>query len=135
MRYLGIDFGTKRTGLAISDENGRMAVVKDTIIGCGQDEVVERIKETVVTDKVEVVVVGLPLGLNSQHTEMTAEVERFVEKLRAHLGVPVQTFDERLTTAMARKLLQGMKQEDRDKVAAQIMLQNFLDELAYRQAS
>lgn len=129
MRYLGIDYGTKRTGVAISDPQGHMAVVKETIQGDSQQQVIERIRDIVSNDAVEVVVVGLPVNMESDDTEMTDHVMRFVEKLRGHVGVPVQTTDERLTTEMAKKLLRDVKNEERDQVAAQILLQNFLDQL------
>ncbi|MBI2411461.1 MAG: Holliday junction resolvase RuvX [Candidatus Kerfeldbacteria bacterium] len=128
MRYLGIDYGSKRTGLAISDPEGRLAVLKGSISLSSQPEVIDRIKQIIEEDQVESVVVGLPINMSGEPTEMTEHVNRFIEKLRNHVSVPVQTIDERLTTEMAKKLLQGVKNEDRDAVAAQIMLQNFLDE-------
>lgn len=128
MKYLGVDYGTKRTGLAISDGSGRVAVLKETITEDSQDQVIERMKEIVTEDDVECVIVGLPINMDGEPTEMTQQVERFVEKLRNHITVPVQTADERLTTEMAKKLLRGVKKEERDQVAAQILLQNFLDE-------
>ncbi len=128
MKYLGIDYGTKRTGLAISDVSGRVAVLKETVEEDSQDRVIGRIKEIVSEDDVECVVIGLPISMSGEPTDMTEEVERFIEKLRNHVATPVQTTDERLTTEMANKLLRGVKKEERDQVAAQILLQNFLDE-------
>lgn len=130
MKYLGIDYGTKRTGVAVSDENGRMAVVKETIEAEGQQGVIDRIKQILEEDGVQVIVVGVPRNLDNEDTEMTETVQRFIEKLRNHVTIPVQTVDERLTTEMAKTLLRGVKNEDRDKVAAQILLQNFLDQIA-----
>lgn len=130
MKYLGLDFGTKRTGVAVSDNDGRMAVVKETIEVEGQQALIDRIKAIIEEDIIESIVVGLPVGLDSQETQQTETARRFIEKLRNHVTVPVQTVDERLTTEMAKTLLTGVKNEDRDKVAAQILLQNFLDQLA-----
>lgn len=130
MKYLGIDYGTKRTGVAVSDEDGRMAVVKETIEADGQQGVIDRIKEMIEEDAVQAIVVGVPRNLDNEDTEMTETVQRFIEKLRNHVTIPVQTVDERLTTEMAKTLLRGVKNEDRDKVAAQILLQNFLDQIA-----
>ena len=130
MKYLGLDFGTKRTGVAVSDNDGRMAVVKETIEVEGQQAVIDRIKEIIEEDTIESIVVGMPVGLDGQETAQTEAVKRFIEKLRNHVTIPVQTIDERLTTEMAKTLLHGVKNEDRDKVAAQILLQNFLDQLA-----
>ena len=99
-----MDYGTKRTGLSISDVSGRVAVLKETIEEDSQDKVIERIKEIVIDDDVEAVVIGLPVNMNGESTAMTEQVERFIEKLRNHLTVPVQTADERLTTEMAKEL-------------------------------
>ena len=73
--------------------------------------------------------IGLPLNLQGEATLMTTEVQRFVEKLRNHITIPVQMFDERLTSAMADRLLQTVpnKHRKQDQVAAQIILQNYLD--------
>lgn len=128
MKYLGIDFGTKRTGLAVAPD-GRNAVLKETIHSESQNETIARIKEIVNADEIECIVVGHPLQLDSSRTEMTEQVERFVEKLRNHVSIPVQLFDERLTSEMAATLLRGIKDAQRDQVAAQIVLQNFLDQL------
>jgi putative Holliday junction resolvase len=130
MRYLGIDYGTKRTGLAISDDDGRLAVLKGTVQVASQDELISALAEIVAADEIGTVVVGLPTNLAGEPTEMTDQVTRFVEKLRNHLAVPVQTVDERLTTEMAKTLLRDVKDAERDQVAAQILLQNFLDGLA-----
>lgn len=129
MRYLGVDYGRKRTGVAISDAEGRVAVVKETIDADGQQEVINRLRDMVTNDAVNVLVVGVPYNMQGEPTDMTDEVTRFVEKLRGHVTIPVQTIDERLTTEMAKTLLRGMGEERRDQVAAQILLQNFLDEL------
>ncbi len=129
MRYLGVDYGRKRTGVAVSDAEGRVAVVKETIEADGQQEVINRLRDIVTNDAVDVLVVGVPYNMNGEPTDMTGEVTRFVDKLRGHVTIPVQTIDERLTTEMAKTLLRGMGDERRDQVAAQILLQNFLDEL------
>lgn len=130
MRYLGIDYGTKRTGVAISDADGRIAVLKETIESESQNETIARIKEIAEAEQIDVIVVGMPKNMGGEHTEMSAEVERYIAKLRDHLKIPVQIVDERLTTEMAKKLLHGMKPENKDQVAAQILLQNFLDAIA-----
>lgn len=129
MKYLGIDFGTKRTGVAISDAGGKIAVVKETIEAESQQSVVDRIKEIVLEDEVERIVVGMPVNMEGEKTDMSEQVERFIENVRNHVDVPVQTTDERLTSEMADKLLRGVKNEERDQVAAQIFLQNVLDDL------
>jgi len=129
MKYLGIDYGARRTGVAISPD-GRVAVVKEVIHADSQNETIERIKELVAQDEIECIVVGRPVSMTNNPTEMTDAVQLFVEKLRNHLTIPVQTVDERFTTDMADKLLRGVNHQERDQIAAQILLQNFLDSLS-----
>lgn len=129
MKYLGIDYGMKRTGVAVTNTEGTMAVLKETIEADGQMAVIDRIKEIVEEDAIESVVVGVPRNMQNEDTEMTEHVERFIEKLRNHVTIPVQSIDERLTTEMAKTLLRGVSNEKRDSVAAQILLQNFIDQL------
>lgn len=129
MKYLGIDYGTKRTGLAISNDSGTVAVVKEVVVGRGQQDVIACIKKIVDDEKVNAVVVGLPLRADSTRSKTTEIIERFIAKLANHLAVPVQTFDERLTSVMADKISPHRKHQPRDHVAAQILLQNFLDQL------
>lgn len=130
MRYLGIDYGTKRTGVAISDADGRIAVLKETIESESQNETIARIKEIADAEQIDVIVVGMPKNMDGERTEMSDEVDRYIAKLRDHFTIPVQIADERLTTEMAKKLLHGVKPEKKDQVAAQILLQNFLDAIA-----
>ncbi len=128
MKYLGIDYGLKRTGVAVSDTAGRVAVIKETITSEGQQGVIDRIKSIIEDDSVDVVVVGRPTNMDNGDTEQTEITDRFVEKLRNHIDKPVQVTEERLTTEMAKTLLQGVEMEKRDQVAAQILLQDFLDQ-------
>lgn len=129
MKYLGIDYGTRRTGVAVSPDS-RVAVVKEVIHSASQNKTIERIKQIVVEEGIECIVVGLPVSMGNNPTEMTDKTKLFVEKLRNHVTIPVQTVDERFTTEMAEKLLRGIKHEERDQVSAQILLQNFLDSLS-----
>lgn len=130
MKYLGIDYGSKRTGVAVSDTAGRVAVLKETIEVGSQQGTIDRLKEIIDQESIDVVVVGRPTNLQDGDTEQTAVADRFVEKLRDHVSIPVQVTDERLTTEMAKTLLHGVPMGQRDQVAAQILLQNFLDQQA-----
>lgn len=128
MKHLGIDYGEKRIGLAISDDDGRQALPKTTIVGMSQSEVLKLLRDFVVEEHIEKIIVGLPVGLSGEETGQTEEVRRFVEKLRNHVEVPVQTFDERMTSEMAKGMLKGADSAKEDQVAAQIFLQDFLDQ-------
>ena len=100
-KVLALDFGSARTGVAVSDPTGTLArpvcVVQKAGTEAGLQQVVDAIRE----HEAEQVVVGLPLTLRGARGEQARATERFVEALRAAVDVPVETFDERFTTALA----------------------------------
>lgn len=124
MRILGVDCGTKRTGLAVSDELGILARELEVVTS---DRALERIQELVSEMEIGRVVVGKPLGMSGQVTQKTQEVGEFTRLLESKLQIPVQTFDERMTTQMALKVPGGDKATD--SLAAQMILQMYLDTL------
>lgn len=129
MKILAIDYGEQRLGLAVSDDNQKIALSKGVLEGLSQTKIIEKIKALVNLEQISVIVVGLPIGLDGQPTAWTEEVKRFAEKLRSHLTIPIQMVDERYTTDMAKTLLAGTGQtkEKKDQVSAQIFLQDYLD--------
>ncbi|NQU41597.1 MAG: Holliday junction resolvase RuvX [Lentisphaerae bacterium] len=133
MRTLGIDYGTRRIGLAISDELGMIAMARETLHIQSVKEAVQRVSEAVVESEASCVVVGLPLNMDGSRGRMVEEVEAFVSKLKELVPIPVETWDERLSSQMAeRTLLEAdMSREKRkrvlDKMAAQAILQGWLD--------
>lgn len=131
MKYLGLDYGKTRVGLALGDDVTKVAVGKGILEGLSQNKLIAKIKAIVNLERIDRIVIGLPLNLAGEATLMTEEVQRFVEKLRNHCSAPVQTFDERLTSQMAESLLTDLPPDKRkiDQVAAQIILQNYLDQL------
>lgn len=131
MRILALDYGQRKVGLAISDEDERVAVTKGTLLGLTQNKLIEKIKALVNLEYIGKILVGIPLSMAGNPTAITEEVKLFVEKLRHHLSVPVQTMDERFTTKVAQELLKNDKRrkEKEDSVAAQVLLQNYLDQL------
>lgn len=130
MKILAIDYGEQRLGLAVSDDDQKVALTKGVLEGLSQTKIIQKIKALVSLDQVGLLVVGLPTGLDGQPTAWTEEVKRFTEKLRSHLSIPVQMVDERLTTSMAKGMLAGTGQTKakKDQVAAQIFLQDYLDQ-------
>ena len=131
MKYLGLDYGQNKVGLAIGDDETKVAVGKGLLEGLSQNKLVDKIKAIVNLEKIERVIVGLPLNLDGEGTDMTEEVKLFVEKLRSNVEIPIQTIDERYTSKMADHLLAGVKDKNKkqDIVAAQIILQNYLDQI------
>jgi putative Holliday junction resolvase len=133
-RILGIDFGKARIGAAISDELQLLAHPLETIPA--NEQAASRVAEIVREKKVDHVVAGMPRQMNGQLGVAATEVLQFVEKLRAILPCPVVTWDERLTTAAANRALRDAGKKTRhtrgyvDQVAAQIILQSYLDRRA-----
>lgn len=132
-RYLGIDFGSQRMGLAISDETGVLATPLRTVTIRGARHAVQEISAICTERKIKTIVVGLPLDLQG-HTGPAAEAALdFAGKLRKQTKLLVEMWDERLSTSMAERTLIGVnvrrarRRELRDQIAAQIVLQSFLD--------
>ena len=129
-RSLGVDFGTKRVGLAVSDPLGLTArplsvVPRSSVV----DEVANLVKEL----EIGTIVVGLPTGLSGGEGMSASEARKLADELRTAAGVDVVFVDERFTSRMAEVALveSGMKRRKRretvDKVAAAIILQDYLD--------
>ena len=127
MRVLALDYGAARTGVAVSDASGTLArpvcVVKKAATEAGLSEVVRLVREL----EAERIVVGLPLTLRGEHGKQAAETEVFVAALAALIEVPVETADERFTTALAQRF-GGSAPED--AIAAAHLLQSWLDRAA-----
>lgn len=133
-RYLGIDFGTKRIGIAIGDDQTRLAVPLKQIDHNGDDlSVSEQISNLAAEEEIAAVVVGMPLHMDGTASPQTARTQAFVAVLTSVLAVPTHLFDERLTSATAdskladRQLTKNQRKARRDALAAQVILQDFLD--------
>jgi putative Holliday junction resolvase len=133
MRILGVDFGNKRVGLALSDETGTVASPLTYIDGGGVAAVSREIVRVCTERKVGKIVVGVPVRLDGTRSEQTEHTLAFIEELERTTVIPVAKWDERLTSVQAnRALLEGNvrrseRKEKIDKLAAQIMLQSYLD--------
>lgn len=132
-RVLGIDFGSVRIGLAVSDELGLLAHPLETIPGAKIGAAARRVAEIAREKNVERIVLGMPRQMNGELGAAAAEVTAFAEKLRPLLGCEVLLWDERLTTTAANRALRDAGQKMRrtrgfvDQVAAQMILQGYLD--------
>jgi putative Holliday junction resolvase len=122
MRTLGIDYGSKRVGLAISDELGVLARELEVV---ANPQALSRIKQIITELEVGEIVMGLPIGLGGQDTQKTKEVQKFLDVLKKEVSVPVKAVDERMSTQMALKIPGGDR--GTDSLAAQIILQTYLD--------
>jgi len=135
MRILALDHGTKRIGVAVSDELKMIAQPLEFILAEPFADFLKRLKEIIRDKEVEVILVGMPRNMDGSYGEASLKVEAFIAVLRGAVTVPIQTWDERLTSAQAnRVLLQGGVRRDQrkqkvDKMAAAILLQSYLDSL------
>jgi putative Holliday junction resolvase len=132
LRVLGLDHGERRIGVALSDATGTIATPHSVIDRRGGD-VVETLRLLVTEYAVEFVVVGLPLQLSGEEGASARSARAFADKIAEATGLPVSLHDERFTTVTAEEaLIEGgvrrrERREVRDKVAAAVMLQGYLD--------
>ncbi|MDI3257395.1 MAG: Holliday junction resolvase RuvX [Kyrpidia sp.] len=132
-RILGLDVGRVRIGVAISDPSGTLAQGWGVIPGEDEQQALERIESLVKERDIVRVVVGLPRNMDASLGSQGRWTEEFAEKLRHRVPVPVEMWDERLTTAMAERTLveAGLRRAGRrkvvDQVAATVLLQSYLD--------
>lgn len=124
MKILGIDYGSKRVGLAISDESFTLARELSIL---SPKAFWDHIEELVLTEEISHIILGLPLNMNGNPTESTRNVQQFADKLEEKLNLPVEYMDERLSSVMAGNMPGGKKNVD--SLAAQIILQNYLDKI------
>jgi putative Holliday junction resolvase len=133
-RIMGIDFGTRRIGISLSDPLQIIAQPFDTVLN--DNLCIKRIHEVVEKEAVNIVVVGMPLNLKGEKAQKAQEVERFIELLSGELTVEIVRWDERFTTTMAHRTMldMGTRREERrsnkgriDAMAAAILLQSYLD--------
>ena len=136
MRILALDHGTKRIGVAVSDELKMIAQPLEYIPAEPFADVLRRLKELLQEKQVELLLVGMPRNMDGSYGPAALKVQDFVAALKNAVIVPIQTWDERLTSAQANRfLIQGnvrreKRKEKVDKTAAAILLQSYLDSIA-----
>ncbi|MEK7618059.1 MAG: Holliday junction resolvase RuvX [Patescibacteria group bacterium] len=121
-RALGIDYGEKRIGLAISDES---QVLARELTILSPKEFWKQIPSIIGQHQITTIVLGWPLNMSGEETEKTKEVARFKVQVESKTGLKVEVMDERLSSAMTKNLPGGDK--NKDSLAAQIILQNYLN--------
>jgi putative holliday junction resolvase len=107
LKVLALDFGSARTGVAVSDPTGTIAKPVGVVERAATETGLTQLAALIQAEEVELVVVGLPLTLRGERGEQADETERFVTDLRATVDVPVDTFDERFTTDLAEQTSNG----------------------------
>jgi putative Holliday junction resolvase len=136
-RTLGIDYGRVRVGFAVSDELGIISTPLDVATVSGMTQAVaastDRLRQTDATE----IVVGQPLNMDGSESELSREVELFIDKLKQVTDAPIHQWDERMTSMQAeRVLIEGnvsreKRKKVKDKLAAQLILQSYLDSKSF----
>jgi putative holliday junction resolvase len=136
MRILALDHGTKRMGVAVSDELKMIAQPLEFIPAEPFADFLARLRELLREKEVELVLVGMPRNMDGSYGPAALKVQDFVAALKGAVTVPVKTWDERLTSAQANRfLIEGKVRRDQrkakvDKTAAAILLQSYLDSIS-----
>ena len=131
-RALGIDFGEKRVGLALSDRSKLIASPYKTLQYISENDLISEIKKIVIDKEIGVFVIGLPLNMKGEDSDQTKKVRRF-KNLLSILGLPIIYEDERFSSIIAKNslVLQNVKtghnKSEIDRTAAAIILQQYLD--------
>ncbi len=133
MRILSIDYGRKRTGIAVTDP---LQIIANGLATVSTSELYEFLLEYVQREEVERIVIGKPLQTNGQPSENLARVEQFVNRWRKNMpGIPIEYYDERFTSVLAHRTMidAGLKKNARqdkalvDTISATIILQGYLE--------
>jgi putative Holliday junction resolvase len=133
-RILGVDYGSHRVGLSLSDPLGIIARPVDAVKNDAQ--LFANLKQFAQREHVQLIIVGMPFNLKGERARKAEEVQHFVDRLSAELKLEVKVWDERFTTSIARQTMidMGTKKKERrqhngrvDSMAAAVILQGFLD--------
>jgi putative pre-16S rRNA nuclease len=133
MRVLAIDHGSKRIGIAISDETRSIAQPLEFIPSEPFDKFLERLKQIIREKEVSLVLVGIPRNMDGSYGPAALKVQEFIAVLKDAIAIAIKPWDERLTSAQANRFLieadvrRSKRKEKVDKTAAAILLQSFLD--------
>jgi len=133
MRILALDHGTRRIGVAVSDETKTIAQPLEFIPAEPFADFLERLKKILAEKEVDLILLGLPRNMDGSYGPAAQKAQAFAAVLNTALTVPIKMWDERLTSTMANRILiqgnvrRAQRKEKVDKMAAAILLQSFLD--------
>lgn len=134
-RFLALDYGTKRTGIAVSDT---LKIIANGLTTVPTHTLFDYLKTYLEREDVECIIVGLPKQMNNEYSESMKHIRPFVKKLKnLYPNIPVEMYDERFTSALAQKTMidAGLKKKDRqnkalvDEISAVIILQSYMESL------
>lgn len=133
MRILALDHGTKRIGVAVSDELKMIATPLEFIPAEPFASVLDRLKQLIVEKEIDLILIGMPRNMDGSYGPAALQVQEFIAVLKDAITVPIRAWDERLTSAQANRFLiaanvrRDKRKEKVDKTAAAILLQSYLD--------
>lgn len=136
MRILAIDHGTKRMGIAISDEMRTIAQPLEYIAAEPLDKFFDRLAQIIADKQISLIVVGIPRNMDGTYGPAAVKVQEFVTALKGTVNIPIKSWDERLTSVQANRYLieadvrRSKRKEKVDKTAAAILLQSYLDSVS-----
>lgn len=140
MKYLGIDYGTKKIGIAISDERGQIAFPREIIVS--NEKSIEKIKYIIDQEKIKKIIIGHSVNMDGSENTLQTKIKKFIEQLQAEINIPINSEKEWLSSIAARSHLYGKgnianekwtgkqnqkRRDDVDAGAAAIILQRYLD--------
>ena len=130
-RILGIDYGDKRVGVAISDELQFTAQPLKLLKRQNDYALITEIKDIIVVHNVGKIIIGLPVSLDGTYSSQTKKTQKFISRIRKSSDLPIEKWEERLSTLEASKILTGVskikKKKTIDIISAQLILQGYLD--------
>lgn len=134
-RFLALDYGTKRTGIAVTDA---LKIIANGLTTVPTHKLLEYLKSYMEREDVDCIIVGLPKQMNNEYSDSMKHILPFVKKLKSlYPNIPIELYDERFTSALAQKTIidAGLKKKDRqnkalvDEVSAVIILQSYMESL------
>lgn len=131
MKVIAFDIGDVRTGFCLSDSTATIPSTGGLITAESEEEMLKKIEEKIYETKPSVVVIGVPYRLKGGASEQTKKVLRIVNKLKSRISIPVETYDERLSSVEAKRIISEMKKkscrkEKIDEISARIVLEGYL---------
>ncbi|HCM68467.1 MAG: hypothetical protein A2898_00270 [Candidatus Kerfeldbacteria bacterium RIFCSPLOWO2_01_FULL_48_11] len=128
-RVLGIDYGERKIGLAVSSEDGKFVFGRGILRASSVQEVLDRIRHICGEDGITTIIVGMPFAKDGGRGDSARAVEAFVQKLRAATPLPVVLEDERMTSLLAQRLSHeaGESGKDDDELAAKVLVEGYLE--------
>lgn len=123
IKYLGLDWGGKRIGLALGDAETKLAIPFGVVSN------LQGVLDIIKTEEIEAVVLGCPYNISDSNIPLSKKYEEFISFLRGKINIPLEIVDERLSSKAADSLLGGRVKNKRDAVAAMLILQSYFDKV------